>query len=273
MIHAFIIINKYAHGMKSFGAGTATQGAPINWTRKILVGAMVSLIGLCAFGPQPASAALLNFQTSGALGLVDPANPGIGASGFVFLFNDVQFSVDTITGLASLSGLTTHQASGDVWRMSATYSGLRTKGGWNTTSVPYDNMFNDLRSAGSGGPDVHGHPTNALVWGSAAPGGITAENTLQIDPVTLNPTYGGPRQFIGKADSLGSPFLIGVWDPYVGTQWSLVGFGWLSPGDGSWAGDYSFAICERPPVIPEPSTGALLGLGLVGGLLRRKRRV
>ena len=249
---------------------------PPRWVGLLVAGGL--WLGLAQ---QPASAALVSFDMldhpatatwdSGALGMgIFP--PGYGYNGFHFV--DVHFVIDDVTGLATAQGNIIHNPSGQPWRLSASFQSIASTGTWPTQDhVPYNAnaMLEDLQNAGF-------NTENRLGWGLPS---AATQVSVQIETDILHPAYAGPRQFVGEG-AMGFPFYLRFryglgaglpGDPFAGPAFDLIGgAGWFrEAGSADHGGDFLFVLKRSTsPVIPEPATGVLLGLGLLAGVVRKR---
>jgi hypothetical protein len=56
-----------------------------------------------------------------------------------------------------------------------------------------------------------------------------------------------------------------------GDYWLAMGRGWSGSGDATWNYRWTFSLSSAPVSVPEPGTLGLLGAGLLGVLVRRRR--
>lgn len=187
-----------------------------------------------------------------------------------FHFNsDTKLQVDTQTGIGTLAGTMSDLSSGDLWRLSGTLSGIRASGRFDTAAVPYDTMFQDLLNAGTGGGAIFYDAVSLSLSTDVARPRFAGSRVLGNYPRTMDKFDITYRKWLSTSR-------------FPGSQYNLLGaFGWfdgIESGRPLTGGDMKINLANMrvlqpppgPPVIPEPSTMLLFGLGAVGGLGRRR---
>lgn len=196
--------------------------------------------------PQSADAALYQFDAVNhpSWGNYAGQGPGglfVSVGGWqVFGFVDVKLTFDTNTETGLMSGSILHHLSGETWHMEYSMSNP------NVTGSAFEDAIISLL-------DPTTNPGQQVTFSS---------QYLKLTTNVVNPTYQAYTESEGKMNSYVRH------DHYINDFNG--GSGWFKGG-----GDihYGFVNGRRvPPVVPEPSTMVMLGMGVAGAFVLRKKK-
>lgn len=233
---------------------------------QLIVASLVMFVASWVTAPQ-AEALILTFQIDKHPNDGQAFHPvGMGTD---FNFVNALMTVNTSTGKADLGGSVVHVASGELWQFSGMFDGIGASGQFfnSLPAVPFDTMFDELLNNGNGTARI-----------------FYSEAQFDITPSVLNPAYTGPRLFVNNTNNtpdFGGEDLdihrrIINQQPYLVIEsgwWGITNVNGVDTGERS-HGNWRWTMTETPPppVIPEPMTSALFGLGALAGAIGPRAR-